>query len=145
MSKSIVFQSAYSDSFRGSDLECKDPTLTQQHFKDDVDINVLLERFKVTGVMPEGVRLPTYGDFTGVNDFRTAAEAVRRASEAFMDVPASIRARFGNDPQAFLQFCSDKENLPELRRMGLAPAVLGDGAEPHVGASGAAAPEGSKV
>ena len=45
----MIFQHAYSDSFRGSDLECLDPSLAQQHFKDDADINVMLERFKVTG------------------------------------------------------------------------------------------------
>ena len=57
----MEFQHAYSEPFRGSDLECKDPSLAQQQFKDDVDINVLLERFKVTGVMPQGVVMPSYG------------------------------------------------------------------------------------
>ena len=46
------FQHAYSSPFRGSDLECRDPSLAQQSFKDDADINVMLEKFRVTGVMP---------------------------------------------------------------------------------------------
>ena len=45
----MEFQNAYSESFRGSDLECLDPSLAQQSFKDDADINVMLEKFKVTG------------------------------------------------------------------------------------------------
>lgn len=118
------FQNCYSKSFRGSDLNCKDASLTQQNFKDDADINVLLERFRVTGVIPEGVRLPTFGDFSEVVDFRSAQDAVLRAKNAFMDVPAETRKRFDNDPQKFVEFCSDKANLSELREMGLAPAEV---------------------
>ena len=132
----MQFKHAYSESFRGSDLSCPEPTLAQQQFKDDVDINVLLERFKVTGQLPQGVVLPSYGDFSGISDYRTAREAIRRAENSFMDLPANIRARFQNDPQAFLEFCTDEKNLPELREMGLAnplaeqPGGMG-GTAPH--------------
>lgn len=132
----MEFQSAYSVPFRGSDLECADASLAQQHFKDDVDINVLLERFRVTGTMPQGVSLPTYGDFSGVSDFRQAAESIRRAKEAFLDVPVDIRKRFENDALAFADFVADPKNLEEVRKLGLAPAVAGDGAQPHVAPGG---------
>lgn len=117
----MEFQHAYSEPFRGSDLECKDPSLTQQSFKDDADINVMLEKFKVTGVLPQGVIMPTYGDFSGVNDYRTAREAMLKAEHAFMDMPANVRARFDNDPQAFLEFCADDKNREEAIRLGLVP------------------------
>lgn len=116
------FQHAYSESFRGSDLECRDPSLAQQHFKDETDINVLLERFKVTGQMPQGVRLPSYGDFTGVTDFRSAQEAVLNARNAFMDLSPALRERFGNDPQQLLEFVSDEKNRDEAIRLGLVTA-----------------------
>lgn len=122
VSRETSFKHAYSEPFRGSDLECKDPSLAQQSFKDETDINVMLERFKVTGQMPAGIRLPEYGDFTGLTDFRTAMGALLSAQDEFMKLPAELRARFGNSPQAFLEFCSDKDNLPELRKLGLAPA-----------------------
>lgn len=142
----MKFQHAYSDPVRTSDLECKEPSLAQQQFKEDADINVLLERFKVTGQMPQGVTLPTYGDFSAVVDYRTANDAIRRARDSFMELPASVRARFENDPQVFLEFCSNKENLPELRKLGLAPELPPElsggagGASPQVGGSAAAAP-----
>lgn len=121
----MEFQSAYSVPFRGSDLECKDPSLAQQSFKDDADINVLLERFKVTGVMPQGVRVPTYGDFSGVQDYRSAMEAIRRAENAFMDMPAHVRSRFQNDPQKFMEFFSDPKNRDEAVKLGLVlPAAV---------------------
>lgn len=137
----MEFQNAYSEPVRSSDLDCADPSLAQQQFKDEVDINVLLERFRVTGEMPQGVRLPTYGDFTGISDYRQAAEAIRVAKDAFMSLPADVRKRFDNDAAAFVEFCSDKGNLEELRKLGLAPAAVssGAGAEPQVGAPSAAA------
>lgn len=133
-----VFQHAYSVPFRGSDLECLDPSLAQQNFKDEVDINVLLERFKVTGQLPQNVVLPTYGDFTGLSDYQTAMAAVLRAKDQFNALPADIRNRFANNPQQFLEFCSDEANLPELRKMGLANPlpVQQDQAKPDVEPSG---------
>lgn len=143
----MKFQHAYSDSFRGSDLECRDPSLAQQQFKDDVDINVLLERFKVTGVMPQSVVLPSYGDFSSVTDFRSAQDAVLRAKNAFMDLPADLRARFNNDPQQLLEFVSKDENRPEAERLGLVKArpvePEGSGAPPQVNGAPAVAPPGA--
>lgn len=116
---SITFRTLYSSSmpFR---LVCDDPSLAQQQFKDEVDINVLLERFKVTGRMPEGVRIPSFGDFNGVSDYRTALDALRTARDSFMMLPAKLRSEFHNSPQEFLEFCSKEENLPRLRELGLA-------------------------
>jgi len=118
------FHHAYSDSFRGSDLECRDPSLAQQSFKDDADINVMLEKFKVTGVMPQGVVMPTYGDFQGISDYRSAVDAINKATHAFMDMPANVRARFENNPQKFLEFCADPKNREEASRLGLVPASV---------------------
>lgn len=117
--KSLVFATQY-DEPKSVVLECKDPSLTQQSFKDEVDINVLLERFKVTGAVPQGIRLPQYGDFSGVSDYRSALDAVNAARHSFMDLPAKIRDKFANDPQRFLEFCSDPKNADELISMGLA-------------------------
>lgn len=117
----MEFQHAYSEPFRGSDLECKDPSLAQQNMKDDVDINVMLEKFKVTGVMPQSVVLPKYGDFSSVVDYRSAMDAVRKARDSFMDLPAHLRARFDNDPQKLLEFVSDDKNRAEAEKLGLVP------------------------
>jgi len=113
------FQHAYSSPFRGSDLRCEDPSLTQQNWKDEVDINYLLERFRVTGQLPQGVRLPTYGDFTGISDYRSALDVLNSARHSFMAMPAEVRARFGNDPGAFMEFFSKEENRAEAERLGL--------------------------
>lgn len=102
-----------------SGLRCEDPSLTKQSFKDECDLNVILERFALTGRLPENPRMPTYGDFMDVSDYHTAMNAVRAADEAFMALPAAIRARFGNDPGAYVDFCSDEKNREEAARLGL--------------------------
>jgi phage internal scaffolding protein len=106
-----------------SGLATPEPTMAQQQFKEECDINVICERFGLTGELPVAGRMPTYGDFTGVGDFQSAMEAVVLASEAFMALPALVRERFSHDPQRFVEFCSDPANLEEARKLGLAPAA----------------------
>lgn len=101
-------------------LECNDPSLAQQHMRDETDINEIVRRFGLTGELPEAVRRPTYGDFTGVFDYQSALNAVRAADEAFGEMPAHVRARFGNDAAAFVEFCSDPANAEEFVKLGLA-------------------------
>lgn len=116
-------------------LECKDPSLAQQNGKDDADINVLMERFRVTGNLPVSAVPPQYGDFSAVSDYRSALEALMNARDYFMTLPGAVRARFSNDPGAFATFASDPANIEAMREMGLAPA------KPAVGGIGGSAPD----
>jgi len=96
------------------------PSLTQQSQAEEADINTIVRRFGLTGHMPQSVRAPTWGDFDGVWDYRTALEAISEANNAFMEYPAAVRARFENDPAQFVDFCSDPANLGEMASLGLA-------------------------
>lgn len=118
-------------------LACDDPSLTLQSQAQEADINVILKRLNVTGVLPQASRVPTYGDFSAVVDYRGALDLIRAADAAFMSVPADVRARFSNDPAAFVEFCSNEANIEEVRRLGLAP--------PAKPAAAAAAAEGGSV
>lgn len=117
------------DMFAASDetaIRCEDPTLTQQSMAEDCDINTIVKRFGITGTMPPLYRLPVFQDYEGVFDFHTAMQAITDGREAFMEMPGELRARFGNDPQAFLEFCNDAKNRDEAQRLGLlvpAPAT----------------------
>lgn len=116
-------RSAYNyDMNKASDesaLNCKDKTLTQQHFKDECDINIIVERFGLTGELPQVLQLPAYQDYEGIFDFQTAMNAVRAAEEGFMQLPAKLRARFQNQPQQLLEFLADDENRLEAEKLGL--------------------------
>lgn len=102
-----------------SGLECKDKSLTQQSGAEECDINYLVERFTVTGEMPQLSMPPLQGDFTEVLDFQGAMNKIVEANSSFMQLPAKIRSRFENDPGQFVAFCSDEKNRDELRQMGL--------------------------
>lgn len=102
-------------------LLCSDPSRAIQSQKAEADINNIVKAFGVTGRLPESVRLPSFGDFTGVSDYREAIEAVRAAEASFLTIPSEIRREFENSPQLFMEFCSNPSNLPKLREWGLAP------------------------
>ncbi|WNK13346.1 MAG: internal scaffolding protein [Microvirus sp.] len=106
---------------RESSLVCLDPTLTQQQFADDADINTIVRRFGLTGQLPTAGAMPTYGDFSDVVDYHTAVNSIRSATEAFMALPGHVRLEFGNDPQRFVEFCSDPANATKARILGLSP------------------------
>lgn len=108
-----------------SGLDCSNsPSLTKQSFVNECDINTIVRRFNVTGELPQGIRMPSYGDFSQVNDFQTAMNAIAQAREAFDAMPADIRTQFRNDPAEFVDFCSKEENREAAVRMGLVPPKL---------------------
>lgn len=96
------------------------PGKTIQSQKEEADINTIVKNFGVTGQLPSNVRVPSYGDFMVVDDYRTAIEAIRSAEASFLAMPAEFRARLENDPQKFVEFCMDTRNLDEMRKLGLA-------------------------
>ena len=102
-----------------SGLACEEPSLAQQHFKDECDINTILERFNITGLLPESPLSPRYGDFSGIGDYHTAMNRVMAAKDEFMTLPAQIRARFNNDPAQLIEFLQNESNRPEAEELGL--------------------------
>lgn len=92
---------------------------TQQHFAEEADINTIVKRFNLTGQLPTDLRMPQYGDYEEAVDFHSAMNIIANANSTFMQLPAHIRARFENDPQQFLDFCSDPANMDEAAELGL--------------------------
>lgn len=102
------------------------PSMTQQQFKDEADINYIVSMYDSSGVMPtfhgDGQPAqPVFGDFASLPD--NAQEMYNRMIEAknnFDSLPLEVRKRFNYDPAAFLDFVDNPENLDELLAMGLA-------------------------
>jgi hypothetical protein len=103
-------------------LSCPEPTLAQQNFKDECDINNIVRQFGLTGELPGQPLSPQYGDFTGVLDYHTAVNAVLAAQDQFMELPAQLRARFDNDPAKLIDFLNNEENREEATKLGLVDA-----------------------
>ena len=103
-------------------LACPDPSLAQQNFKDETDINFIVRQFGLTGELPGKPLSPQYGDFTGVLDYHSAVNAVLAAQDDFMELPAHMRSRFNNDPAELIDFLSKEENREEATKLGLVAA-----------------------
>lgn len=132
--KPVFLRTPYNyDTMQASDetgLKCEDASLTQQQFKEEADINTIVDRFLRSGVMPTPVNMPQYVDYEGVFDFQSAMNVVRAADENFMRLDAKVRARFNNSPQEFLEFFANPDNTDEAIRLGLAipkaPSTVAD-------------------
>lgn len=107
-----------------SGLACEEPTLAQQQFKDETDINNILRQFNITGILPEAPLSPRYGDFSGIVDYHSALNAVIAAEDGFMALPADLRARFQNDPENLINFLDDESNKDEAIKLGLVDQKL---------------------
>lgn len=103
-------------------LECKDKSLTDQSFKDETDINTIIDRLK----RGQEVQVPLPEHF-GPDQRVTLYEARVRIAEnnaTFYNLEPAVRAEFGNDPAAWeRQVAKDlaNGNIEGLQKMGLDP------------------------
>lgn len=93
---------------------------TKQAFKDESDINNILKRYNVTGILPDQSRaaLAHFGDFTNVPPYDESLNIVIESQSSFMQLPATLRQRFANDPQHLLSFLADSNNREEAIKLG---------------------------
>lgn len=117
--KAGKFYSAYSNKLVIDMIFEENSPYTDQSFKDECDINTIMARYQSTGELP--VLNGTEAQWLDVTemDFQTHMDFMIQAQEMFDALPSDVRDRFGNDPGAFLGFCSDAENHKELAKMGL--------------------------
>lgn len=97
-------------------------TMTQQHQKEQCDVNSIIEKYRKTGHIAhtrkgEG----RYGDFSKYHDFRANLELVSDAQTQFDALPAHLRKRFANDPANLVEFLLDPSNKEEAQKLGLVP------------------------
>lgn len=98
----------------------KKPSRTKQAFKAECDINNILNKYQKTQLLTHVNRQQgSYGDFSNVTDYQTALNTVIQAQEAFLGLPAKVRAKFQNDPSQFVQYVSDSSNYDEAIKLGL--------------------------
>lgn len=88
---------------------------TQQHFKDECDINYLLKHYN--GQTPPPA---VYGDCSMFSDLQSAIERVESAYDAFDNLPSEVRQRFNQSPVEFFDFANNPSNYDELVNLGLA-------------------------
>lgn len=100
-------------------FQSDEPSMAKQSFKRECDINNIMAKFQKTGAITHANnRTPEYG-FATSTDFRESLEMVRKGQELFNELPSSLRAKFSNKVEKFLQFVQDPENTSEMRELGL--------------------------
>lgn len=81
----------------------KEVKLTMDSFKDECDINVVVDRFLrgegVPGDLPRG----EYVDVSGFGDFLEHQSRVLEADRMFMALPGKTREKFGHSTARFLE------------------------------------------
>lgn len=92
---------------------------TRQSEKKYADINAIMRKYRTTGVLPPQTRQGFFADVSKVGDYREAIARVDQANEMFMNLDASIRTKFDNDPATFLDYVADPGNLDSLQELGL--------------------------
>lgn len=104
-----------------TDIIFLDPSLTQQHFAKDADLNTVLKRYGITDgqIPPAAADGRYYGDFSDVFSFREALDRTRDAVAKFNALPAAIRAEFNNDPVFLHDWVMNPANFDEAVEMGL--------------------------
>lgn len=98
-----------------------DPGLTRQEFAEECDINTIMARYEKQGVISHVNRAePVYLDTTLYKGLQASMDAFKEAETAFLALPAKVRREFDNDPQKFVDFAVNPENVERMREWGLA-------------------------
>lgn len=97
------------------------PSLTQQQFRDECDINNIVNYHHDNGFFPRINPLPgQFSDLGDGLDFKAHHDYMAEALSAFNSLPAKLRDRFEHDPAKLLDFVSDPKNQDEAIELGLA-------------------------
>jgi len=110
-------------------ITCEDPSLTQQHFQDECDLNLIMARAADTGELPPG-RPTFYGDFSDVSDYQSMLGKIQKAQSEFQNLPANIRDFFRNDPSLMLDFIHNPDNLEQCRTLGIFEPLVPEAGSP---------------
>jgi len=115
-------------------IDCSgDVVLVQQSFARESDINYIVGQYVKTGVLPSLDPLKAVYQDCPTLTYHEALNLVVAAEEAFLTVPADVRAKFQNDPGRFVDFVIDPANHDQLVEMGLSEAPAA-GRQPEVDA-----------
>lgn len=117
----LIMRSAYGNQYRKPVKGIKQPSRTKQAFKDECDINTILKRYQTQGILPDMIKKnPMYGDFSQGTDYQEALNLINVANQQFNALPSRVRAQFENNPQKFLEFATNPQNIDQMVELGLA-------------------------
>jgi len=96
-----------------------EPSMTEQQFAKDADVNHIMAQYLKTGHSPFQNTHGIYADISEIPDLSQALQTVTQAQESFDSLDSSVRARFGNSPVELINFLKDDKNREEGIKLGL--------------------------
>lgn len=112
-----MFLTQYSD-FKRTCLTSKKPSLTDESFRDECDITLMIERYRKNKIPPKTVSV-SYGYSPTPEDMQNAQLMLAEVKSSFEALPSDIRDEFKNDVSAYLDYISDEKNLKDIYERGL--------------------------
>ena len=96
------------------------PTRTQQQHKDECDVNLIIAKYKKTGLITHLNKNPgAYSDLTEIPSYTEALQTIITASDAFNALPSDFRYELHNDPQELINFLKNPANDERAIKLGL--------------------------
>lgn len=102
------------------------PSMTLQQYRDEADVNHLIQRFQRTGQFYDAMttaqrvkRLPQFGDFSELGDFHAQQNHIVQVYEAFNGMPSKVREAFKHNAAAFVEFVGNPDNFDKCVKMGI--------------------------
>lgn len=96
-------------------VECVEPTLARQEFKNDSDLNTMIRRFGV-----EVAQTPNWREFDATvipDNFMELQAILKEGVDAFNSLPSDVRAKHENNPEKFLNWVKEEQTrLAKLDR-----------------------------
>lgn len=93
-------------------------SMTQQHFKDECDINNILKFYR--GKIPASEEPAFFMDCT-VSDLQSAYSIAEDIGSRFDSLDSEVRAKFNNNPLELLEFVHNADNQTAAIELGLLP------------------------
>lgn len=111
-------------------IEFKEPSLTKQSDAQAADINNIMRKYRINGVVDHvSPIMPQFADVSQVGDYQAALNAVMHADELFYSLPAKLRSEFSNDPSLLVHFAQQYHANPDdpvLRRRALELGLINE-------------------
>jgi len=92
------------------------PGLTQQEFKDECDMNLILKKYGIYAAANAPAMV--FRDVSHGYDYLEAFNAVQEANEAFAALPADARRALDHSPLRLMELSQTPEGVAQLVKMG---------------------------
>ncbi|AXH76408.1 MAG: internal scaffolding protein [Microviridae sp.] len=95
-----------------------EPSMTQQNFQEECDINYILRKYAATGIL-DNIGPGEYLDLDENYDYHQAIEILNKVDGTFGQLPSKIRDYFKNDPGEYLLFVQNPDNKEKGIELGI--------------------------